>query len=177
MGRERALTQAAHRWWRIEQDAPAEQQRLPQREDAGAQLPRETEQLAASQQVRAERLLRRLLAVQDPPARLLLDDGYESVNAARLLPGQLIEVRSGEVIPADCRIVEATDLEARRRENDLSAEKKTAHENIRHKGRMSYLNQLNQPKPKFVSHKAPNKAKGHKDKKNSNRLGDQLHYA
>ncbi|WP_425294990.1 HAD-IC family P-type ATPase [Mycolicibacterium vanbaalenii] len=67
--------------------------------------------LAASQQVRAERLLRRLLAVQDPPARLLLDDDYESVNAARLLPGQLIEVRSGEVIPADCRIVEATDLE------------------------------------------------------------------
>ncbi|MGB2919540.1 MAG: cation-translocating P-type ATPase, partial [Mycobacterium sp.] len=71
--------------------------------------------LAASQQVRAERLLRRLLAVQDPPARLLLEDGledcYESVSAAGLLPGQLIEVRSGEVIPADCRIVEATDLE------------------------------------------------------------------
>ncbi len=67
--------------------------------------------LAASQQVRAERLLRRLLAVQDPPARLLLNDGYGSVDAARLLPGQLIEVRSGEVIPADCRIVEATDLE------------------------------------------------------------------
>jgi len=72
---------------------------------------------------------------------------------------------------------EATDLEARRRENDLSAEKKTAHENTGHKGRMPYLNKLNQPKPKFVSHKAPNKAKGHKDKKDSNRLGDQLHYA
>ena len=69
---------------------------------------------------------------------------------------------------------ETTDLEARRRENDLSAEKKTAHENIGHKGRTPYLNQ---PKPKFVSHKAPNKAKGHKDKKDSNRLGDQLHYA
>ena len=68
----------------------------------------------------------------------------------------------------------ASDLEARRRENDLSAEKKTAHDNIGHKGRTPHLNQ---PKPKFVSHKAPNKAKGSKDKKGSNRLGDQLHYA
>ena len=69
---------------------------------------------------------------------------------------------------------ETNDLEARRRENDLSAEKKTAHVNIGHKGREPHLNQ---PKPKFVSHKAPNKAKGSKDKKGSNRLGDQLHYA
>ncbi|AFM19835.1 P-type ATPase, translocating [Mycolicibacterium chubuense NBB4] len=67
--------------------------------------------LAASQQVRAERLLRRLLAVQVPPARRVTDDGHDSVDAAQLVPGDLIEVRSGEVIPADCRIVEAVDLE------------------------------------------------------------------
>ena len=67
--------------------------------------------LAASQQVRAERLLTRLLAVQVPPARLLVDGGSASVDAARLLPGDLIEVRSGEVIPADCRLIESIDLE------------------------------------------------------------------
>jgi H+-transporting ATPase len=67
--------------------------------------------LAAGQQVRAERLLRRLLAVQDPPARLVVDDGDDSVEAAQLRAGDLIEVRPGEVIPADCRIVDADDVE------------------------------------------------------------------
>ncbi|BBX19826.1 hypothetical protein MDUV_46860 [Mycolicibacterium duvalii] len=67
--------------------------------------------LAASQQVRAERLLGRLLAVQVPPARLVTDDGYRTVDAADVRPGDLIEVRPGEVVPADARIVEATDAE------------------------------------------------------------------
>lgn len=67
--------------------------------------------LAASQQVRAERLLNRLLAVQVPPARLVTADGHETVDAVRLQPGDLIEVRPGEVIPADARIVEAADVE------------------------------------------------------------------
>lgn len=71
--------------------------------------------LAATQQVRAERLLSRLLAVQDPPARRLKDDGeagYESVAATRLRPGDIIEVRPGEVVPADARIIDAVDAEA-----------------------------------------------------------------
>ena len=67
--------------------------------------------LAASQQVRAERLLRRLLAVQDPPARRVTGGRCDSVDAGDLQPGDLIEVRAGEVIPADGRIVEAIDLE------------------------------------------------------------------
>ncbi|XJF12751.1 cation-translocating P-type ATPase [Mycobacterium sp. AMU20-3851] len=68
--------------------------------------------LAATQQVRAERLLRRLLAVQDPPARRLDGGRAATVAAAALRPGDLIEVRAGEVVPADARIVEATDVEA-----------------------------------------------------------------
>ena len=67
--------------------------------------------LAASQQVRAERLLRRMLAVQAPPARRVTGGRSESVDADELRPGDLVEVRAGEVIPADCRIVEAVDLE------------------------------------------------------------------
>ncbi|OFJ53290.1 cation-translocating P-type ATPase [Mycolicibacterium grossiae] len=70
--------------------------------------------LAAVQRLRAERLLHRLLAVQDPPARLVLgDDGddYATADATALRPGDVIEVRPGEVVPADARLVEATDLE------------------------------------------------------------------
>jgi cation-transporting ATPase I len=71
--------------------------------------------LAASQQVRAERLLRRLLAVQDPPARRVAcgreGGGRETVDAALLRPGDVIEVRAGEVVPADARIIEAVDVE------------------------------------------------------------------
>ncbi|SEH89267.1 H+-transporting ATPase [Mycolicibacterium rutilum] len=67
--------------------------------------------LAASQQVRAERLLSRLLAVQDPPARRLTDGREETVDAARLRPGDLIDVRPGEVVPADSRIIHAADTE------------------------------------------------------------------
>jgi H+-transporting ATPase len=72
--------------------------------------------LAATQQVRAQRLLRRLLAVQVPPARTVHTDGagtrrYADVDAARLRPGELIEVRAGEVVPADARLIDAVDLE------------------------------------------------------------------
>jgi cation-transporting P-type ATPase I len=68
--------------------------------------------LAATQKLRAERLLRRLLAVQDPPARRVVDGHrYETVDAAKLRPGDVIEVRPGEVVPADARLVDVSDLE------------------------------------------------------------------
>ncbi|BBY17296.1 metal cation transporting ATPase H [Mycolicibacterium litorale] len=71
--------------------------------------------LSAEQQLHAERILRRLLAVQDPPARRRLGadeaDGDEEVAATRLRPGDVIEVRSGEVVPADVRLTEAVNLE------------------------------------------------------------------
>jgi cation-transporting ATPase I len=71
--------------------------------------------LSAEQQLHAERVLRRLLAVQDPPARRRLGDdeadGDEEVPAKRLHPGDVIEVRSGEVVPADVRLTEAVNLE------------------------------------------------------------------
>nr|WP_185296244.1 cation-translocating P-type ATPase [Mycolicibacterium litorale] len=71
--------------------------------------------LSAEQQLHAERILRRLLAVQDPPARRRLGadaaDGEEEVAAKRLRPGDVIEVRSGEVVPADVRLTEALNVE------------------------------------------------------------------
>jgi cation-transporting P-type ATPase I len=71
--------------------------------------------LSAEQQLHAERVLRRLLAVQDPPARRCVGppnaQQYEEVEAKRLRLGDIIEVRSGEVIPADARLIDASNVE------------------------------------------------------------------
>jgi cation-transporting ATPase I len=68
--------------------------------------------LAATQRIRAERLLQRLLAVQDPPARVRVSSGgARTVPAAGLRPGDVIEVRPGEVVAADARLIEAADVE------------------------------------------------------------------
>ena len=72
--------------------------------------------LAASQRLRAESRLNELLAQQIPPARKVTfePDGspvYTDVLAAQLRPGDVIEVRTHEVIPADARLIEEEDLE------------------------------------------------------------------
>jgi cation-transporting P-type ATPase I len=71
--------------------------------------------LSAEQQLHAERVLRRLLAVQEPNARRCvgdLDTGeYEEVEGSRLRQGDIIEVRAGEVIPADGRLIAEFNIE------------------------------------------------------------------
>ncbi len=72
--------------------------------------------LAASQRLRAESRLNELLAQQIPPARKVTTgpDGapvYTDVVAEQLRPGDVIEVRTHEVIPADARLIEEDDLE------------------------------------------------------------------
>ena len=72
--------------------------------------------LAASQRLRAESRLNELLAQQIPPARKVTigPDGepvYTEVVAAQLRPGDVIEIRTHEVIPADARLIEEDDLE------------------------------------------------------------------
>jgi cation-transporting ATPase I len=72
--------------------------------------------LAASQRLRAESRLNELLAQQIPPARKVATgpDGapvYTDVIAAQLRPGDVIEVRTHEVVPADARLIEEDDLE------------------------------------------------------------------
>ncbi len=72
--------------------------------------------LAASQRLRAEGRLKRLLAQQIPPARKMLSgpDGepmYTDVIAEQLQPGDVIEVRTHEVVPADARVIAEIDVE------------------------------------------------------------------
>ncbi|MCI4676851.1 cation-translocating P-type ATPase [Candidatus Mycolicibacterium alkanivorans] len=71
--------------------------------------------LSSEQQLHAERVLRRLLAVQDPLARRRvgpLDEGAtEDVAAGTLRPGDVIEIHAGEVVPADARLIEAANVE------------------------------------------------------------------
>jgi cation-transporting P-type ATPase I len=72
--------------------------------------------LAASQRLRAENRLNRLLEQQIPPARRVGTgpDGertYTDVIAAQLRPGDVIEIRTHEVVPADARIIEEVDVE------------------------------------------------------------------
>ncbi|MBV8350109.1 MAG: HAD-IC family P-type ATPase, partial [Mycolicibacterium sp.] len=72
--------------------------------------------LAASQRLRAESRLNELLAQQIPPARKVTTDSdgapvYTDVVAEELRPGDVIEIRTHEVIPADARLIEEDDLE------------------------------------------------------------------
>ncbi|WP_326545685.1 cation-translocating P-type ATPase [Mycolicibacterium sp. ND9-15] len=72
--------------------------------------------ISAQQSLHAERVLDRLLAVQDPLARRLVGpasgERYEDVPAGALVPGDLIRVKAGEVIPADVRVIVADAAEA-----------------------------------------------------------------
>lgn len=89
--------------------------------------------LAASQRLRAENRLKQLLAQQIPPARKVLTgpDGqraHTDVIAAQLQPGDLIEVRTHEVVPADARIVEENDVEVD--ESTLTGESLSVHKQV-----------------------------------------------
>ncbi len=74
--------------------------------------------LSAEQQLHAERILNRLLAVQDPPARRRwlwkarwMRSAARKCPTKRLRPGDIIEVHADEVIPADARLLHALNVE------------------------------------------------------------------
>ncbi|WP_462188308.1 cation-translocating P-type ATPase [Frankia sp. CcWB2] len=65
----------------------------------------------AVQQLRADRALARLFAVSAVPARLLRDGEETKLPADNLVPGDIIMVGAGDVVPADCRLLSTTGLD------------------------------------------------------------------
>ncbi|MET9880305.1 cation-translocating P-type ATPase [Actinacidiphila glaucinigra] len=66
------------------------------------------------QRLRAEQALASLAVTQRQQARRVVDPetgDTRTVEAGRLTPGEIIELQTGDVVPADARLIEAEDLE------------------------------------------------------------------
>ena len=67
--------------------------------------------IGAVQEFRAERALSALQAVSAPHARALRDGIVREIPAAELVPGDIVLVRAGEVVPADGRLIEGASVQ------------------------------------------------------------------
>jgi cation-transporting ATPase I len=67
--------------------------------------------VGAAQRVRTEQSLARLEAASDTPVRVRVAGAVEALPADRLVPGDVIELEAGDTVPADCRVIDATNLE------------------------------------------------------------------
>jgi calcium-translocating P-type ATPase len=68
--------------------------------------------LGGVQRLRTDRAVASLMAGSAVAARVLRDGTEVTLPAEQLVPGDVIEVRSGDVVPADCRVLEAAGLQA-----------------------------------------------------------------
>ena len=62
------------------------------------------------QEVRAGNAVAALSALAAPSARVRRDGVTQSVTAAQLVPGDVVELAEGDVIPADCQLLDAAAL-------------------------------------------------------------------
>jgi cation-transporting P-type ATPase I len=68
--------------------------------------------IAAAQRLSSDRQLNKMLSAQTPQARISPEpDQFEMVEAGHLTPGAVIEIRAGELVPADARILTAVAVE------------------------------------------------------------------
>ncbi|MER7499006.1 HAD-IC family P-type ATPase [Nonomuraea pusilla] len=67
--------------------------------------------LGGAQRRGADRALHRLTQITAVPVRLRRPSGETSGVADQLVPGDVIELRAGDAVPADCRLVQASGLE------------------------------------------------------------------
>ena len=76
--------------------------------------------LGVIQESRAEAALQALRNLSAPDARVRRDGRLTTVPAFTLVPGDVIEVEAGDLVPADCRLLEAYSL--RSNESSLTGE-------------------------------------------------------
>ncbi|MCL4417784.1 MAG: HAD-IC family P-type ATPase, partial [Actinobacteria bacterium] len=63
------------------------------------------------QEFRAEKALQALKELAAPTALVIRDGIEEQINSKLLVPGDLLKLTSGDLIPADCRIISEVNLE------------------------------------------------------------------
>ncbi len=64
------------------------------------------------QEFRAEKALQALKELAAPTALVIRDDKEQQINSKLLVPGDLLKLSSGDLVPADCRIISGINLEA-----------------------------------------------------------------
>ncbi len=62
------------------------------------------------QESKAEKSLEALKNLSSPHARVIRDGTEQIIDAAMLVPGDIIKVEAGDFVPADCRIIESFSL-------------------------------------------------------------------
>jgi cation-transporting ATPase I len=67
--------------------------------------------IGGAQRLHTERAMAALLAHSAVTARVLRDGGPVRRPAQQLVPGDVVELRSGDVVPADCRVLTAVGLQ------------------------------------------------------------------
>ncbi|MEU9830468.1 HAD-IC family P-type ATPase [Streptosporangium sp. NPDC048047] len=67
--------------------------------------------IGGGQRFAADRSLRRLTETVALRVRLRRPGGQESTTVENLVPGDVVELRAGDAVPADCRVVRAVGLE------------------------------------------------------------------
>lgn len=64
------------------------------------------------QESRAEKAIESLRKMSSPHARVIRGGKEETIDAARLVPGDLVLLRTGDLVPADLRVIQAVNLKA-----------------------------------------------------------------
>ncbi|KAA3620320.1 MAG: ATPase, partial [Proteobacteria bacterium] len=67
--------------------------------------------VGATQEFRAERAVAALRQMSAPEARVVRDGGLVTIGAAELVPGDIVVLEAGNIVPADLRLVTGDELQ------------------------------------------------------------------